>query len=226
MFNGFSDETVDFMWGIRFNNERTWFEAHKDEYLTYFYRPMKELRDELYDWFHSQRPELPLVGKVARIYRDARRLRGRGPYKDNLWLSVERPVEDWTAAPTFWFELGPENWSYGLGYYMARPVTLARLRARMEHDPRVMETLTRNLGRQDEFALTGEEYKRPKPGAPSELLEPWYRKKEFSLVHEEALGEVLFSRDMVARLEAGYEFLLPYYDYFATLDDDPDPRQP
>ena len=29
MFTGFTDETVDFMWGIRFNNERTWFEAHK-----------------------------------------------------------------------------------------------------------------------------------------------------------------------------------------------------
>ena len=30
MFTGFTDETVDFMWGIRFNNERTWFEAHKE----------------------------------------------------------------------------------------------------------------------------------------------------------------------------------------------------
>lgn len=226
MFNGFTDETVDFMWSIRFNNEKTWFEAHKDEYLTHFYRPMKSLGDELYDWFHEKRPELPLVGKVSRIYRDARRLHGKGPYKDNLWLSVERPVEDWTAAPTFWFELGPEGWSYGLGYYMVRPVTLARLRARMEHDPRMMETLTRKLAGQKEFALSGEEYKHPKPGAPSELLEPWYRKKGFSLVHEEPLGEVLFSRDLVERLEAGFDFLLPYYDYFNTLDDDPDPRQP
>ncbi len=29
MFEGFSQETVDFMWGIRFNNEKSWFEAHK-----------------------------------------------------------------------------------------------------------------------------------------------------------------------------------------------------
>ena len=39
MFTGFTDETVDFMWGIRFNNERTWFEAHKDVYLTSFTSP-------------------------------------------------------------------------------------------------------------------------------------------------------------------------------------------
>ncbi len=40
MFTGFTDETVDFMWGIRFNNERSWFEAHKEIYLEHFYRPM------------------------------------------------------------------------------------------------------------------------------------------------------------------------------------------
>ena len=37
MFQGFSQETVDFMWGIRFNNERTWFMAHKEEYQKHFY---------------------------------------------------------------------------------------------------------------------------------------------------------------------------------------------
>ena len=41
MFQGFSGATVDFMWGIRFNNEKGWFEAHKEEYLTTFQRPMK-----------------------------------------------------------------------------------------------------------------------------------------------------------------------------------------
>ena len=53
MFTGFTDETVDFMWGIRFNNERTWFEAHKDVYLTQFYQPMRELSAELYDFIRQ-----------------------------------------------------------------------------------------------------------------------------------------------------------------------------
>ena len=29
---------------------------------------------------------------------------------------------------------------------------------------------------------------------------------------------------LVDRGKKGYEFLLPYYDYFAALDGDPDPR--
>ena len=56
MFTGFTDETVDFMWGIRFNNERTWFEAHKETYLTHFYRPMTELGDEIYEFIRDKRP--------------------------------------------------------------------------------------------------------------------------------------------------------------------------
>ena len=46
MFTGFTDATVDFLWGIRFNNERPWFEAHKETYLSELYRPMKDLGAE------------------------------------------------------------------------------------------------------------------------------------------------------------------------------------
>ncbi len=42
MFTGFTDATVDFLWGIRFNNERLWFEAHKEIYQKEFYNPMKD----------------------------------------------------------------------------------------------------------------------------------------------------------------------------------------
>ncbi|MEG2175974.1 MAG: DUF2461 domain-containing protein [Oscillibacter sp.] len=224
MFTGFTDETVDFLWGIRFNNEKPWFEAHKDAYLTHLYGPMRDLGDEVYDWFGDRRPDTALIRKVSRIYRDARRLHGRGPYKESLWISVEAPVEQWTATPSFWFELGPEVWAYGLGYYMARPVTMARFRARMDRDPKVMESLTRQLNRQSEFVLEGPEYRRPKSEPASKILEPWYLKKGFSIIHEEKLSDVLFSRDLVERLETGYQFLLPFYDYFSTLDGDPDPR--
>ena len=89
MFTGFTDETVDFMWGIRFNNERTWFEAHKETYIKEFYEPMKALGDEMYDFLREKRPEYDLIRKVTRIYRDARRLHGRGPYKESLWFSIE-----------------------------------------------------------------------------------------------------------------------------------------
>ena len=138
---------------------------------------------------------------------------------------MEEPSEQWTAKPTFWFELMPEGWTYGMGYYLPRALTMAKLRARMDRDPRPLEALTRTLQRQEEFVLETEAYKRPKGSAPSPLLEPWYQAKSFTLCHTDRLTEELFSRAIVDRLKQGYAFLLPYYDYFVTLDGDPDPRE-
>ncbi|MBE6964146.1 MAG: DUF2461 domain-containing protein [Ruminococcaceae bacterium] len=223
MFTGFTDETVAFMWGIRFNNERGWFEANKVCYQTQFYQPMRELGTELYEYVRSRRPDSGLICKVSRIYRDARRLHGRGPYKDNLWFTIEQPAEPGADRPALWFELTPDGWSYGMGYWVSRPVTMAKLRARIDRDPETMERLTRRLNAQTEFSLNTAEYKKPRSPAPSALLEPWYRAKYFSIGHEEKLTEELFSRDIVERLKTGYDFLLPYYDYFATLNGDPEP---
>ena len=39
MFTGYSEKTLDFLWGIRFNNNRDWFTAHKEEYLQHLYQP-------------------------------------------------------------------------------------------------------------------------------------------------------------------------------------------
>lgn len=225
MFTGFTDETVDFMWGIRFNNERSWFEAHKETYLKELYHPMKELGEEMYEFIREKRPDYDLIFKVSRIYRDARRLHGRGPYKDHLWFSVRQPAEEWVDKPTFWFELTPDEWSYGMGYWVSKPATMAKLRNRIDRDPATMEKLMRKLNGQTEFALNTVDYKKLRSPAPSEILELWYRAKYFSIGHEEKLTEDLFSRDLVDRMKRGYEFLLPFYDYFLTLSGEPEPTQ-
>ena len=104
------------------------------------------------------------------------------------------------------------------------PLTMAKLRARIDRDPAAMEKLMRKLNRQKELVLETEDYKRPRAPAPSKLLEPWYRARSFTICHNDKLTDELFSRDIVERLRQDFTFLLPYYDYFVTLEGDPDPR--
>ena len=108
MFQGYSQETVDFMWGIRFNNERGWFLAHKDDYQQHLLAPTRELGQAVYDGLAAALPHEPLILKVSRIYRDARRLHGQGPYKDHLWFCVRTGDQDWTGRPAFYFEIAPD----------------------------------------------------------------------------------------------------------------------
>ena len=224
MFEGFSQETVDFMWGIRFNNEKSWFEAHKSDYQTYFLNPMKELGGQVQEGLLDRFPKCGLNLKISRIYRDARRLFGRGPYKDHLWLSLFRWENESSGHPVFWFELAPDGWSYGMGFWDAQAVTMEKHRARIDRDPRPLLKLHNKLAKQEEFVLQGPEYKQPKPCAHPKL-DAWYNKKSLDVGHTEPLSEILYGPELADRLVEGFSFLMPYYDYFSTLWADPDPRE-
>ncbi|MDR2939310.1 MAG: DUF2461 domain-containing protein [Clostridiales bacterium] len=224
-FEGFSTATIDFMWNLRLNNNKAWFEEHKPEFIEVFQTPMKALGREVFEHINTNFGGRGFIHKVSRIYKDARRVKGGEPYRCNLWFSIERPVPngmEWTSTPVFWFELTPENWTYGLGYYSARAETMAKLRARIDKNPKAFEKFVALLEKQNEFALEGAEYVRKKE-APTKKVEAWYNKKSFSLIHEQQHGAELFTSDLVGRIVSGYTFLMPFYDYFITLDSDPGP---
>lgn len=155
MFQGFSQGAIDFLWGIRFNNERGWFLAHKEEFLTLVDAPMRELAAQVSQAMTEEFPKLGLELKVSRIYRDARAALWPRPYKDHLWFSLRRRNENEGAEPSFYFEIAPEYYSYGMGAWDLPPVTMAKLRARIDRDPKPLEKLARRLERQGEFALEG-----------------------------------------------------------------------
>ena len=217
MFQGFSPETIEFLWGIRFNNEKTWFEAHKPDYLKYLYQPMKELGADVQDKLLERFPKSQLNLKISRIYRDARRLFGRGPYKDHLWLTLFRwDGGDEGARPALWFEITPDEWSYGMGFWCAKAAVMEQHRARMDRDCKPLLKLANRLDKQDVFVLEGPEYARKKQ-APHPKLTDWYNKKSLSIGCTRPLDEGLYSPALVDTLVDGFTFLMPYYDYFSTL---------
>jgi len=224
MFNGFSPRTIDFMWNLRLNNNKAWFEAHKEQFRQDFDAPMRALGREVFERISAEHERHGFIHKVSRVYRDARRVRDGQPYRPNLWFSIEKPAEEWTSTPVFWFELAPDDWCYGLGYYAAKALTMAKFRARIDRDPKKFEKLIAPLAKQSEFVLEGDEYKRKKT-APTPQTATWYNMKSLSLIHRQQHGEELFSSALADRLTDGYRFLMPFYDYFITLDSDPEPGE-
>ena len=220
MFTGFSQKTIDFMWGIRLNSNKKWFEEHKAEFKSDFQTPMKELGQEVYERIIADYYEYGFKHKLSRIYKDARRVQNGSFYRDNLWFALEKPYaqsEESAGILTFWFELNPEGWSYGLGYYAAKAATMEKMRAQIDRNPKKFEKLIDLLNSQDEFKLDGPEYVRQKQ-APTPKTQTWYNKKSFSLIHSEKIGDELFAQAFADRLVSGYAFLMPFYDYFAAVE--------
>jgi uncharacterized protein (TIGR02453 family) len=225
MFQGFTQGAVDFLWGIRFHNERGWFQEHKQEYLDLVDGPMRQLAVQTQQAMLGRYPKVQLELRVSRIYRDARRLHGRGPYKDHLWFVLHRPKDGGMGAvPCFYFELAPEYHSMGMGYYSATPLTMAKFRARMDRDPAPMEKLARKLKRQDRFVLEGVQYARPK-GDPGALLAPWYNRKSVAITWDRNCEGSLFTPQLADEIMEGFQFLMPYYQYFDSLDADMAPEE-
>ncbi len=222
-FQGFSQGAVDFLWGIRLNNERSWFLAHKEEYLTLVDAPLRLLGAEVARQMTEAFPKLGLELKVSRIYRDARRLHGRGPYKEHLWFSLRRPSESEGAAPGFYFELAPEQYSYGMGCYDPTPLTMAKLRACVDRDPRPLARLVRAVEKRGEFRLYGEPYKRPK-GDPGPLLYPWYNSRNVGVSCERNCEGLLFTPELAVQLLDGFKSLEPLYRWLRDLAAGPAPE--
>ncbi|MCM1148672.1 MAG: DUF2461 domain-containing protein [Butyricicoccus sp.] len=215
MFKGFTKQASKFMWDLAFNNERPWFNAHKQEFEQLVMTPFKELACDTDRIMQQRHPDMGLMLHISRIYRDARRLHGRGPYKDHLWFSLKN-WDGLLQGPMFWFEFGAADYSYGMGFYSATASQMQSFRAAVDANPARLERLARTLEEQNEFYLTGEEYKRPK-GDVGELLNPWYNRKWLGLECSRDFGGDLLKAKLPEKLADSFDFLMPFYEYFMQL---------
>ena len=213
MFTGFTPETIDFLWGIRMNNNRDWFLEHKKQYVDTLYQPMKALGAELFQPFLNRTGD---ILKVSRIYRDAR-LHHPQPYKESLWICIRRDVEWWAENPCLFFEIRPEGVSYGFSLWKPKSSAMEAFRRRLaahpEEFPEILERVQKDVG----MELTAVCYKRPKE-APSQALAPYFAwKEDVSLIVNEPVGEELFGPELGRRAGAFLEKLIPLYDYFNLI---------
>lgn len=216
MFPGFTKETGEFLWELSFHNERPWFLEHKEQFERCVNTPFKELARETLDRFQAMHPELELQCHVSRIYRDARRLFGRGPYKDHLWFTVKDGAERYSEGPMFWFEIHPATCSYGLGYFDVTPAEMELFRRTVDANPAHFERLAASVARMKGFRVIGPEYARPKGDYP-EPVRSWYNRRRLGVEAARDLEGEIFSPELPALLCDAYEKLMPMYRYLAQV---------
>ena len=210
MFTGFTPESIDFLWGIRMNNNRDWFQAHKKQYTDTLYEPMKALGKELFQPFLDKPGN---IYKVSRIYRD-QRMHPPEPYKESLWICIRQDVQWWGENPCLYFEINPEGVDYGFFIWKPRTATMEDFRRHITAFPD--EFL--NLIRTTEEAVGGKVYancyKRPKP-TDKEALMPFFAwKDQIGCTRHIDPGENMFGPELLNEVADFFQKLTPLYDYF------------
>ena len=210
MFTGFTPETVDFLWGIRMNNNREWFLEHKQQYVQTLYEPMKALGQDLFQPFLDKPGN---ILKVSRIYRDAR-LHHPDPYKESLWICIRQDVEWWAENPCLYFDIRPEGVSYGFSLWRPRVSKMEEFRQTIAARPDEFLKLISDTEQATGIPVTADLYKRPKP-TENPALEPYFAwKSNISCTREEEPGEAMFGPALGQRARELFEALIPLYDYF------------
>ena len=210
MFEGFTPETIDFLWGIRMNNNRDWFLQHKQQYVDTLYEPMKALGKDLFQPFVNKPGNLL---KVSRIYRDAR-LHHPDPYKESLWICIRQDVAWWAENPCLYFEIRPEGVSYGFFHWRPRTATLEDFRKDIAARPDKFLGLIEDTEKSTGIPITAQLYKRPKPADDPRLAPYFAWRGAISCTRDEEVGEDLFGPALGQRALTLFEQLIPLYDYF------------
>ena len=213
MFEGYTPETVDFLWGIRMNNNREWFLAHKKDYVNHLYEPTKALGKALFQPFLDKSGTLL---KVSRIYRDAR-MHHPLPYKESLWICIRQDVQWWAENPCLYFEINPEGISYGFFFYKPRPLVMEAIRRDIQRDPKAFLEMIRKAEQATGVPITAKNYRYPKPTEDKELERFFYWKEQIGCVVDEPFSEATFGPELAKRVADFLEPLIPVYEYFCKF---------
>ena len=190
-FTGFRPAAFAFLRGLKRNNRKEWFEAHRDAYETDVRAPMRALVDEMDSVLGDVAPELrgDVKKSIFRIHRDVRFSADKSPYKTNIaaWFfhcdAGSGVGQDAHGGAGFYLHIEPGQCRAGGGIWMPPKPALDRIRDAIADDhkgfERVLATpaFKRRFGPlSDDAVLT----RVPRGYAPDHPAARWLRYKSFT----------------------------------------------
>ena len=173
-FAGFRAQTIEFLGGLRANNNRAWFEAHRQDYETYMLEPAREFVVDMGECLrklgHDIHADPKVRGSIFAINRDVRFSTDKTPYKTYLDLWFWQGSGPSRERPGYFFRLMPERLVLGAGMHRFSEAALERYRQAVldpAHGPR-LEAAVRAVQAQPAVEVGGQTYKRVPAGLPAD----------------------------------------------------------
>jgi len=216
----FSSASLTFLRGLRKNNNKTWFEAHRDDYESSVRSPMRALIEQLDVRLARFAPEI--MGdprrSMFRIHRDIRFSRDKAPYKTNAgcWFyhrdgshSVGQESEEGGAG--FYFHLEPGGCFAAGGLWMPPRPALNTLRDAIAGNSKAFEKAAASPAIQKRFGGLSEDAmlkRMPRGFAEDHPAARWLRFQSFTLSRELKDTQITGPR-LPAFLESEFTAILP-----------------
>lgn len=210
----FPETTMKFLKRLEKNNNREWFNGHKEEYEAEFLIPSQQYVIELGEMLRKHLPGLHAVPKVDksifRLTRDVRFAKNKEPYKTNLGIFLWDGDTPRMEAPGFYTHVESGHCFLAFGVYMFTKECMARYRETVI-DPAAGKELNaalKKITKNGEYMLGGQKYKRvPKGYDPEHPLAAL-------LLHD---GIHVYTKNFSPAETAGEDFALFSYKHFKAM---------
>jgi len=204
-----------FLKDLAANNDRDWFQAHKDEYEDAVRGPAMEFIAACAPLLHKISPHFradprPQGGSMFRIHRDTRFSKDKSPYKTHTGIQFRHEAGKDAHAPGFYLHLEPGRVFCGLGSWRPDTATAGAYRQAILDDPAGWKKATRSKAFA-RFELEGESLKRPPRGVDAEhpLIED-LKRKDFIAVTQLEQSDVTgkdFAKEFMALCKTGAPYM-------------------
>ncbi|MDP1802731.1 MAG: DUF2461 domain-containing protein [Bacteroidota bacterium] len=207
----------EFLKLIKKNNDRDWFNAHKERYLTEL-KNIELFADALLIEMNKHDAIETVSGKKSlhRIYRDVRFSKDKTPYNSHWGGGFKRATK--ARRGSYYFHLEPGNSFVAGGFWGPEPADLKRIRDEFAYDAKSFRAILKDKNFVNTFgALKGEQIKTtPKGFDADDKAIDLLRYKQFLLIKKFTDKEVL-SNDFVKTLSVTFKQMRPFLDYMSEV---------
>lgn len=165
----FSDETFQFLTTLATNNNRDWFEEHKQRYEEAVRTPALRFIDDIAVDLAAISPHFRAIpkkmgGSLMRVYRDTRFSRDKRPYKTNIGIHFRHEVGKDVHAPGFYLHIAADECFVGVGIWRPDSGALGKIRDAIIADENAWLTAREDKAFNKCFRFNGERLSNPPRG--------------------------------------------------------------
>ncbi len=172
-FAGFPKASVKFFNDLAKNNNKPWFESHREDYENNVMLPSQQFVMAMGNRLQKLSPKVnadPRVNRsLFRINRDTRFSKDKAPYKTHMGVMFWEGSRPRMECSCYYFHLEPPKLMLGVGIYMFTPELLEVYRAACVH-PKLGPQLARIVKQLESkgYSLGGKFYKKVPRGFAAE----------------------------------------------------------
>jgi uncharacterized protein (DUF2461 family) len=144
-----------------------------------------------------------LVG-TSRFRRDP------GVVRDHIWITFIERTDKLQELPAFFFELHPDRYRYGMGFYNATLKKMGCVRAAIDVDPDYFQSIIQKFTNNE---LQGDVYRKNKAEHLPEQIANWYNRKSFYIQKAHPIDDLLFSPELSASILDYWALSIPLYEF-------------